>query len=341
MDVGLLFSFRNPPQWRAPFPEFYAEQLRQVQLAEDLGFDTIWLTEHHFAEDGYSPSLFPLAAAIAARTTRVRIGTYLLVLPLHHPVDVGESAATIDVLSNGRFDLGVGLGYSPREFGGYGISLRERGSRMEEGIAILRGMMTEDPFSFEGKHYRLADVSLMPKAVQEPHIPLWVGASSRRGIERAARLGCHYLGYGVAAAQETYDAALLDNGRSPGDHHAAQLRWVHVASSRGQGWDDAQDHVHYMLSVYARWHAEAAEGSDDYGLTQVPPAAELRHTDQHMFGGPIIGTPNEVAAELTDMVKTIRTTHLVLGMHLPGLDPAKTRHSMELFAKEVLPALSA
>ena len=121
-DVGLLFPFRNPPRWRVPFPRFHAEQLHQVELAEELGYDTVWLTEHHFAEDGYSPSLVPLAGAIAARTERVHIGTFLLLLPLHHPMAVGEAVATLDVLSNGRFDLGVGQGYVPRKFAGFGVS---------------------------------------------------------------------------------------------------------------------------------------------------------------------------------------------------------------------------
>ena len=89
MDVGLLFPFRNPPQWRTPWPQFYAEQLKQTQIAEELGYDTIWLTEHHFAEDGYSPSLLPIASAVATMTSRVRIGTFLLLLPLHNAVRAG------------------------------------------------------------------------------------------------------------------------------------------------------------------------------------------------------------------------------------------------------------
>src|SRR5229473_3203680 len=155
MNVGLLFPFRNPPRWGKPFPQFYAEQLRQVRLAEELGYDTIWLTEHHFAEDGYSPSLLPIAGAIAGMTSRVRIGTFLLLLPLHNAVRVAEDAATVDVISRGRFDLGIGKGYARHEFLGYGIPSKERASRFEEGIDVMRGIWTQDPFSFHGKHYNL------------------------------------------------------------------------------------------------------------------------------------------------------------------------------------------
>src|ERR1041385_9110651 len=142
MDIGLLFPVRNPPQWRKPFPQFYAEQLRQTQIAESLGYRTVWLTEHHFAEDGYSPSLLPIAGAIAGMTSRVRIGTFLLLLPLHNAVRVGEDAATVDVIANGRFDLGIGKGYARHEVLSYGIPRKERPSRFEAGIDVIRGTWT-------------------------------------------------------------------------------------------------------------------------------------------------------------------------------------------------------
>ena len=187
MDIGLLFPFRNPPQWRKPFPQFYAEQLRQTQVAEELGYDTIWLTEHHFAEDGYSPSLLPIAGTLSAMTSRVRIGTFLILLPLHNAVRVAEDAATVDILSNGRFDLGLGQGYAPAEFAGYGIPRKERGSRMEEGVEVIRGIWTQDPFSYEGKHYQLKDIRLQPKPAQSPHPPLWIGANAPKAVERGPR----------------------------------------------------------------------------------------------------------------------------------------------------------
>ena len=109
MKFGLVEDFRNPPQWQRPYPELYQDLLDQIAHLEDLGYDNIWLTEHHFTEDGYNPSLFPTAAAIAARTQRIRIGTFIVLLPFQHPVRVAEDATSVDIFSNGRFDLGVGL----------------------------------------------------------------------------------------------------------------------------------------------------------------------------------------------------------------------------------------
>jgi alkanesulfonate monooxygenase SsuD/methylene tetrahydromethanopterin reductase-like flavin-dependent oxidoreductase (luciferase family) len=337
MNIGLMFPFRNPPQWRVPFPQFYAEQLRQVRVAEELGYDEAWLTEHHFAEDGYSPSLLPIASAIGAVTSRIRIGTNLLLLPLHHPVRVAEDAATADVISNGRLDLGLGQGYAPGEFDGYGISRKQRGSRMEEGLAIIKGLWTRDNFSFEGKRYQIKDATLTPKPAQTPHPPLWVGATGAKGIDRAARLGCHFLGVSVAQAQDAYDNALRQHGRDPKDYNAAQLRWTYVAESRDKAWDDVQEHMHYMLTWYGRWLAAAGDGNLSVGT--LPPPAELRNASAGLIGVPAVGTPEQVLRDLQDFTKKIRTTHLILGTHLPGLAPAKSQRSMELFAKEVMPAL--
>lgn len=339
MNVGLVFSFRNPPQWRVPWPEFYAEQLAQIRAAEALGYDTVWLTEHHLAEDGYSPSLLPIAAAIAGHTERIRIGTFLILLPLHNAVRVAEDAATVDILSNGRFDLGVGQGYVPEEFAAYGISRRERGSRLREGVEVIRGLWTQAPFSYEGQHYKLRDVQIMPPPVQQPAPPIWIGARGPVGVRRAARLGCHYLGVSDPGLQKQYDDALTESGRAPADLYAAQLRWVYVAPSADEAWADCGAHLHYLLTWYGKWLVAAADFAGDEAFGQVPPLAELRPAVGQMIGGPIVGSPDEVAHELEALRKTVRTTHLVAGMHLPGIAPDKARRSMELFAKEVMPGL--
>lgn len=339
MDFGLLFPFRNPPKWRKPFPQFYTEQLSQIRRAEELGYNTIWLTEHHFAEDGYSPSLLPIAGAVAAMTSRARIGTFLLLLPLHNAVRVAEDAATVDVIANGRLDLGLGQGYAPAEFEGYGIPRNERASRLEEGIEVIKGMWTQDPFSYQGEHYHLKNISLVPKPAQTPYPPLWIGARGRKGIERAARLGCHFLGAGEISHQQIYDSALRQYGRNPEDFSLAQLRWTYLAETRDKAWDDAQDHLHYMLSWYGRWIVEARDFKGDEAFANLPPAAELRRTDRTLIGRPIIGTPEECLRELERFRQAGRITHLVAGMHLPGLDPQKSLRSMELFAKEVMPHL--
>src|SRR6185437_14604277 len=138
LKIGLMQDFRNPREWRRPNPELYRAILDQIVRAEELGYDNIWLTEHHFAEDGYNPSLMPTAAAIATRTQRIRIGTFVLLLPFQHPVRIAEDATCVDIWSNGRFDLGVGQGYSHKEFNALCMKREERSARFAEGVELIR-----------------------------------------------------------------------------------------------------------------------------------------------------------------------------------------------------------
>ncbi len=340
MDFGILHYFRNPQQWRRPFPQYYAEQLQQIRLAEELGYDTVWLSEHHFCDDGYTPSVLPVAAAIAAVTTRIRIGTNILLLPLHNAVRVAEDAATVDIISNGRLNLGIGRGYSRREFEGYGIPLSERFSRFTEGLAVIKGMWTQEPFSFEGKHYNLKDVRLAPKPIQQ-HPPIWVGSQGPMMIDRTAKDDCHLISTGHSDKQQIYDGALEKYGRSVSDHNICHMVWTHVADTYEQAWDNVQEHLHYMFSMYAQWWAETESGSElfNQSLPPMPPAAELRNTLGEDGGVIAIGTADQVAERLERLRQTTRTSHVCLAMHLPGLHPDKSRRSMELFAQRVMPQL--
>ena len=170
LNLGLLLAFRNPPKWRRPWEDIYEEHIRQAELAEDLGYDEVWLTEHHFWEDGWCPALLPTAAAIAARTKTIRIGTFVILLPLgKHAINVVEEATVVDIISKGRLDLGLGLGYRVPEFQGYGIPRENRAQLMDEGLEIIQKAWTEETFSFKGEFYDLKNVHLEPTPVQDPH----------------------------------------------------------------------------------------------------------------------------------------------------------------------------
>jgi alkanesulfonate monooxygenase SsuD/methylene tetrahydromethanopterin reductase-like flavin-dependent oxidoreductase (luciferase family) len=342
MDFGLLLAFRNPRQWARPFPELYQAHIDQAVLAEDLGYDHVWTTEHHFADDAWSPGLLPILSAIAARTTRIRLGTFIIILPLHNPVRVAEDAATVDIISNGRLDLGVGQGYWLSEFASFGVPRTQRASRLEEGLEIIQRCFTRETFSFDGKHYQFRDISLAPKSVQQPHPPLWVAAMAEKSVSRAARMGYHLAGSGGADLQQMYDAALRQHGRNPDAYSIAQLRAVYVAETREQAWDDAEPHLHYMMSSYDRRFKEAADlpwSQAVFSAPNVPPLGELRRTPGiTFFQAPlVVGTPEDAINEIERYRQETRVTHLVMWTQLAGLDPRKARRSMELFAKEVVP----
>src|SRR5580692_1130144 len=142
---GLWYDFRNPTQWRQPADRLYREILDQIAWGENNGFDDVWLSEHHFIEDGYLPSILPAAAAIAARTNRIRIASGVLLMPFHNPIRLAEDVATVDVISGGRFELGVGIGFKREEFTGFGVSSKERGARTDQSLEIIRRALAGRP----------------------------------------------------------------------------------------------------------------------------------------------------------------------------------------------------
>lgn len=340
MDFGLLMPFRNPPEARVPWERLYREQLELAVLADHLGFGHIWLTEHHFVEDGYTPSLLPIAAAVAARTEDIRIGTFVLLIPFNNAFRVAEDAATVDIISNGRFDLGLGQGYRVGEFTGFNIPRKERGERLAESVEIIRRAWTEQHWSHEGKYYRLTDVTLAPPPIQKPHPPIWLGARRPKSMARLARHGYGLMAMGGVDQQKLYDAVLREHGKNPQDHPIAQLRLVYVAPTREQAWDVVEAPSHYMMSQYGQWVGEAADlPGDEFFGAQLPPVGALRHADTgKLFGEPfIIGTPDDVIRMIEEYQQCTRFTHLVMATALPGVDPHKVRESLELFAKEVIP----
>src|SRR5262249_18831890 len=200
LRLGAAYDFRNAPESGLSHPRLYAEIMDQVAWLDGLGLDLVWFTEHHFVDDGYLPSWIPVAAAMAARTKRVRFSCDVCLLPFNHPVRLAEDLAVLDNLSDGRAESGVGMGYAPPEFRGLGLPLSRRVSLTDEGIAVLRRAFTGERFSFEGKRYSFHDVRITPGYVQGGGPPLWIAAMSEAGAPRAAPLSPHPLPPGARGA---------------------------------------------------------------------------------------------------------------------------------------------
>lgn len=340
LKFGILWSFRNPDFARIPWPDLYRNHLDLCVQSEALGYDNIWLTEHHFVDDGYSPSLFPIAGALAGRTSHIRIGTYLILLPMHSPVRIAEDTATLDLISNGRFDLGVGLGYRPIEFSAQGMSPKERGARLTEGVQIIQRLLSGESVTIEGKFSHLKDVLIRPPALQRPHPPIWLGALAPKAIDRAARLGFHFQSVGPAALNATYDEALAKYGRKTDDFQIAQARAVYVAPSRDQAWEIAAKPLHYMTEQYVRWFIEASDmpGADDALKALVTVDEMLEKQSFDFLGEPaIVGTPKDACEMIAEYQSRGRMTHFVCYFPTGGMAPDLIRDGMSLFAREVIP----
>jgi probable F420-dependent oxidoreductase len=329
LRFGLWYDFRNPPQWRQDPARLYEAVIAQAARAEALGWDDVWLSEHHFVEDGYTPSMLPLAAAIAARTRRIRIGTSVLLLPLHDPLRVAEDSATIDVVSNGRFDLGVGAGYRVGEFRGFAIPRRERDDRMSEAVEVLRRAFSGERFTFEGRYYRYRDVQLFPAPVQRP-MPIWLGGFLPKAIERAGRMGDGYISIGqIRPLVDRCLEAVRASGRDPERYEVAGgYLWLIVARDPERRWKEALPHFLYQLNLYASWFAEA-------GMSLFSPAASREDLERTGF---LILRPEQAVERIREYVEQNRVTRFYGWTVPPGLPPEWSDEHLELMAKEVMPA---
>ena len=194
MKFDLFYELSVPGFKDRSEAQVYAEALEEVALAEELGFDTLWAVEHHFMPE-YSHSSAPemFLAAASQRTRRLRLGHAIVPLPYSHPVRVAERIATLDVLSGGRAEFGFGRGFSPTEYTSFGVSMADSRSVTEEALAIVRASFSGEPVTFQGRHFHLEGVQILPRVVQEPHPPIWTAAVSPDSFELAARLGIGVL----------------------------------------------------------------------------------------------------------------------------------------------------
>lgn len=251
VTFGLAYDFRNPVRWHRDPEELYRQNLEQISWAEGLGFGSVWLTEHHFCEDGYTPSPLPIAAAIGARTSSMRIGTNLMLLPLHDPIRVAEDAATLSLLTGGRFALGVGMGYRELEFDVFGRRMSNRPSLLEEGVEIIRRAWSGQPVDFHGRRFDVPAVSVTPVPSHVP--PLLIGGLAEPAIDRVARIADGYLCTVNNDLALLYFQALERHGKDPADGKVYALQWAIVDEDPERAWAAIGEHAIYQWNEYISW----------------------------------------------------------------------------------------
>lgn len=310
----------------------FEETIRECERAEAAGFDSVWLGEHH-----NNPVLYPAPlvglAAIAARTSRVSLGTGVLLLPLYHPVSVAEEGAMVDMISGGRLILGVGAGYAPEEFAAFGLSVRQRGSRLDEAAALVRRLWTEAHVTHHGRHYHVEDATVGPKPVQQPAPPIWFGAWTPPAIQRAARLGDAWLGGPSATLSElsscvqSYRQTCAELGKEPGE--VASFRYVFVAATTGEARASAGDSfIQAYENMYFRWPHPVVKRPS--GQLTIERLAQDRI---------ILGDPDTCVREIARFRQELGLHHLICRFSVPGISREASMASLDLFAREVMPAL--
>ncbi len=338
MKFGLLYSFQVPPGSGMTHAQLWKDALREADLAEKLGYDSISLVEHHFLEDGMNPSLLVSAAAIAARTENVRICTSCYLLPLHHPIETAENAAVLDNISQGRLTMGVAAAYRDEEFNGFGITRDERGPRMDEYLQILKEAWTKDSFSFQGRFYSCKDMSVTPKPIQRP-IPMWFGASGDPGLRRAAKQGLPLVGSNRHHISElekhyaVYRKYLGEFGNQVSE--VPLLRNVYVAESDEKAVEDSADSMMAVLAgMYGKW-AKWRPIVDDKGRPPDDPAFNSFQSHREKC---IVGSPRSAVEQVEMYSNRLGANHILCWTALPGMPHEKVEKSITLFAKDVIPS---
>jgi alkanesulfonate monooxygenase SsuD/methylene tetrahydromethanopterin reductase-like flavin-dependent oxidoreductase (luciferase family) len=330
IKFGYLLAFRNPPELsKLSDADFYSAMFEQIEYLDQAGFDSVWTTEHHFTDDGYLSATMPMLAAIATRTKRVKIGSFVLLAPFYHPLRLAEDTALIDVISKGRLRLGIGVAYRLQEFEVFKIPRKERLGRTLEAVEIMKRAWTGERFSFAGKYFNFEDARVLPKPVSQPGPELLWGGMTAESIRRSAKLDLGFACNLGRAEIEQYHAALRQLGKDPAAYSVVNTRQVYVADSEDQAWAEIAPGLMYQMELYGKW---LSEGGVDTAGRYLPDAEVLRK-------GSIIGSPARVIEQLKEFTAHTFATELALGMQQPGLDPKLAMRSLKRFATEVLPVL--
>ncbi len=345
MQFGLMYlfsEFGDTPQARV-----FGEFLDEVEAAEELGFDSVWIPEHHFSVYGMLGDTLTLAAAIAQRTKRIKIGTAVILLPLQHPVRIAEQAALVDVLSEGRLLLGLGRAYQPSEFAGFGIDPSESRDRFAEALEILIKCFTEEAVTHDGRFWSVKDVTVFPKPVQKPHPPLYMAAVTPPSYALAAEYGLSILRAPrftkmdmVTQQWGEYTRLMRERGRDPFAMDQPMLMQTYVAETTEQATREAEPHAMWYHKLFQKVlpGAPGKEIKPGYELYDKVRQAHGQVTYEDLVDwGSAFGAPEDVAERILTYAAEAGVNHWMAEMRFGGLTHAQTMRSMELFAKDVMP----
>ena len=349
MDFGLFYLMQRDEQWSEQ--SVYDSDVAQMLAAEALGYTSVWIAEHHFNDYGLCPAPTVLAAYVAARTTTLRVGMGVSLLPLHHPVDLAEQLAVLDVASGGRLDVGIGRGGTLQDYQTFRSDRDDSRARVEEGIALMQRCWSGAPFDFAGRFHTAERLHVRPRPVQRPHPPLYIAANSEDSVLSAARLGLPVLSSFFVPVPElqrrhaVYREVALASGRSEAEIESLErqgwgMRVVHVAPSREEALRATEAPFMGYQRKMAVLRSDATGGSVPSSFDRS--LLRLRSFPEYLADGwALIGTPDEVREGLQKYLDATGYQHVLLLMALPGLPTDLALRSMRMFAEQVAPAMPA
>ena len=334
LGFGLISAQRSPGDARS-WTDLYREALDLNVHAEQLGYRSVWTTEHHFIDDGYMASLLPMSAAMAARTSTIEIGTGVVLAPLHHPLRLAEDAAAVQLISAGRFTLGLGLGWMPVEFDALGADLKLRGRAMDEILSILPQAWTGRPFSHAGAVYRFPEVGVRP--TPEVPIPIVIGGGVEPAVRRAARMTQGFFSNASPARlakQVAWAADELEKaGRDP-----ATFRWIYYTvmfpgADPDVAWAAGRSHIHAMRWKYDDMETSANRSGD---LPKPPPLSDK--AENKLRRATLLGSGADIAEQIAQIRRAVDVDlDIVARSYFPTLTFAEQVEVMAQLAEDVAP----
>jgi natural product biosynthesis luciferase-like monooxygenase protein len=320
-----------------------------TKFAEDMGFDHAWAPEHHFTEYGFCASPMLTLAAMASVTKRIRLGTGVVVLPFNDPVRIAEEGAMLDLMSDGRLDLGVGRGFQPVEFSGFGVDQAKSHEKLIEALQIIERAWTCETVAFKGKHFDIAEHAVRPQPIQQPHPPIWLAAVTGPSFEMAGTRGYNLLCslvpgfHGVLTAEylHTYRRALMTSGHDPTKKQIGALCMAYCAETTAQARQDFAEPVLWcfrQIENYIPAHsaAQPAETYEEY--ERIRRFAHTINWNELLKARALVcGNPEDCIKQIEEMRTQHGFTQLICWTRLAGLEHRKVLRSMELMSKHVLP----
>jgi alkanesulfonate monooxygenase SsuD/methylene tetrahydromethanopterin reductase-like flavin-dependent oxidoreductase (luciferase family) len=343
----MRFSVISGPRQRADLGQSAAEAWRDhvndAVLCEELGFDSYFIGEHHFCFASGNSAPLMMLAEMAARTTRMRIGTSIICAPFHNPLTLAENIAAVDIISNGRFDLGIGVGSQWEEFQTFGIDPKERFGRTWECLDIIERCLhgDEEEFDHVGKYFNFPGVRWIMKPIQE-RIPIFWGGFAPQGVARAAERGYHLIAPDVTG---TYQRITRAAGRRPEDYHIGFINSLSIADT----WEDAYaaiaEPAMWLANVYGLrpdLDGVVPPESNRVGMAQVRHSAETR-TPIPPVVNPIVGTVGQIMDHCMAIVRGERglITHFAVEARIPGMATEDVHRTLTRFAQEIMPEMKA
>jgi luciferase family oxidoreductase group 1 len=347
MDWGLFYLMQRDEAWTEQ--AVYDSALEQALHAESFGYHSVWIAEHHFNDYGLCPAPTVLAAFIAARTATLRLGMGVSLLPLHHPVDLAEQLAVLDVVSGGRLDVGIGRGGTLQDYETFQSDRNDSRQRVEEGIALMQQCWSGEPFDFQGRFHSAARLHARPRPTQRPHPPLYVAANSEDSVQSAARLGLPTLSSFFVPVEDLrrrrhlYRETARAAGRSTEEIERLEreswgMQVVHVAPARAEAVATVEGpfmgYQHRLARLRSEGTGGSVPGSFDRSFVRLRPFHEYLAN-----GMAVVGAPDDVAEGLQAYLAATGYRRVMLLMAVPGLETGPALRSMRLFAQEVAPAI--